>query len=269
MAGTDRGREPILGGPAIILVEPQLGENIGAAARAMLNFGLTDLRLVKPRDGWPNPRAKALASRADMVIDNARLFDSTAEAIADLSRVYATTARQRDMSKRVATPAEAADEMRAAYQAGATCGVLFGGERAGLHNDDIVLADTVLTVPLNPAFASINLAQAVLLIGYEWFQTGGIEPASVTGSREAPPASKADLVHLFEHLEDELTESGFFDPTPGKKPVMVRNLRNMLQRAGFTEPDVRTLRGVIKSLAQGRRRRSGVGDAASKDGEDA
>jgi tRNA/rRNA methyltransferase len=206
MSGTDRskksdrvypghmkdGRAKPGAGPAIILVEPQLGENIGTAARAMLNCGLVDLRLVRPRDGWPNRKAVAAASGADAVIENVRLFDSTAEAVADLSRVYATTARHRGQIKPVVTPRQAATEMRAALGRGEKTGVLFGPERTGLHNDDIPLADTVLQVPLNPAFSSLNLAQAVLLIGYEWFQAGSGVPARqlVTnqtglGSREA------------------------------------------------------------------------------------
>src|SRR6266700_2812945 len=169
MAGTDRRQAGIGGGPAIILVQPQLGENIGTAARAMANCGLDDLRLVAPRDGWPSDKAVAAASGADRVLDKARLYPSVAAAIGDLGHVYAATARDRYMVKRELTPRRAAKEMRGFLAAGETCGVLFGPERTGLVNDHIALADTVLTVPLNPAFSSLNLAQAVLIVGYEWF----------------------------------------------------------------------------------------------------
>ncbi len=169
MAGTDRRRQRLSGGPAIILVAPQLGENIGTAARAMFNCGLTDLRLVRPRDGWPSKKAQAAASGADLVLDKAHLFETVEDAIAGLTRVYATTARDRYMVKRVLTPRAAAAEIRALMAAGEACGILFGPERTGLLNEHIALADTVLNVPLNPAFSSLNLAQAVLLVGYEWF----------------------------------------------------------------------------------------------------
>src|SRR5262249_24777068 len=169
MAGTDKSRGGVTGGPAIILVEPQLGENIGTAARAMLNCGLDDLRLVRPRDGWPNDKAISAASGADAVLDKARLYPSAEAAIADLGHVYASTARDRYMVKREVTPRRAAEEMVGFLAAGESSGVLFGPERIGLLNEHIALADTVVTVPLNPAFSSLNLAQAVLIVGYEWF----------------------------------------------------------------------------------------------------
>src|SRR3954465_8966169 len=175
MAGTDKSRGGVTGGPAIILVEPQLGQNIGTAARAMANCGLDDLRLVRPRDGWPSDKAVAAASGADSVLDKARLYPSIAAAIADLSHVYASTARDRYMVKRELTPRHAAEEMREFLARDEPCGVLFGPERTGLVNDDVALADTVITVPLNPAFSSLNLAQAVLIVGYEWF-TARTEP---------------------------------------------------------------------------------------------
>jgi len=168
MAGTNHRRSAVTGGPAIILVEPQLGENIGTAARAMLNCGLDDLRLVRPRDGWPSEKAVAAASGADTVLENARLYPSVAAAISDLVHVFAATARDRGMVRREVTPRRAATEMRAWLGTGEACGVLIGPERTGLLNDDLALADTVLTVPLNPAFSSLNLAQAVLIVGYEW-----------------------------------------------------------------------------------------------------
>jgi tRNA/rRNA methyltransferase len=190
--------------PVIILVEPQLGENIGAAARAMLNCGLTSLRLVRPRDGWPNPRALAAASGADSVIEQAGLFDSTADAIADLNFVLATTARQRDMVKLILTPEEAAAEMRGRAAAGQRTGILFGPERTGLMNDDVPLADAVVTIPVNPVFPSLNLAQAVLLLGYAWWraaQTVEARRLEIGGSR---PAAKEELDNLFRRLETAL-----------------------------------------------------------------
>ncbi len=253
MAGTDRSREAALGGPSIVLVEPQLGENIGTAARAMLNFGLTDLRLVRPRDGWPSEKAARAASGADSVVNGARLFETTEAAIADLQHVYASTARTRDMRKTVVTVHKAAADMRAFVAAGESCGILFGPERAGLNNEDVALADTLLSVPLNPAFSSLNIAQAVLLIAYEWFCGGDDTPAESFDEGRTGPAEKAHLIALFEHLESELKAGGFLYP-PEKAPVMVRNIRNMLQRAHLTDQEVRTWRGVIKALTDRRDR---------------
>lgn len=253
MAGTDRTREPVLGGPAIILVAPQLGENIGATARAMYNFGLTDLRLVRPRDGWPNEKARAPASGADAVIDGASVFASVPDAVADLRHVYAATARARDALKTVVTPERAAQAMRASAPDAAGCGVLFGGERAGLDNDDVALAEAIINVPLNPAFSSLNLAQSVVLVAYEWFRAGDATPGEQIDTGPTGPATKADLVGLFEHLERELTRGGFLWP-PEKAPTMVRSIRTMLQRARLTEQEVRTFRGIIKALTELRRR---------------
>jgi len=259
MAGTDstkaRGLPPAAdtdGAPAIILIKPQLGENIGMAARAMLNCGLTDMRLVAPRDGWPNPAAEAAASGANVVLDRARVFETTAEAVADLNTVYAATARSRDMTKPVVTPRRGAVEMRAAAETGVRCGVLFGPEAKGLNNDDVALADTILMAPLNPGFSSLNLAQAVLLIGYEWYQTGvDVPEREIALTGQARPADKKDLVLFFEHLERELDDCGFLH-VKEKRPTMVRNLRNLFQRAQLTEQEVRTLRGVIVGLVSGR-----------------
>src|SRR5437870_4653707 len=209
MAGTNSSIEGVTGGPAIILVAPQLGENIGTAARAMLNCGLADLRLVRPRDGWPSDKAASAASGADRVLDQARLYPSVAAAIGDLVHVYAATARDRYMVKREVTPRRAAEEMRGFIAGGQACGVLLGPERTGLVNDHIALADTVLTVPLNPAFASLNLAQAVLIVGYEWFtvQTEPHPERLHTGHSRL--ANKAELVRFFEHFEEALDLSGF------------------------------------------------------------
>ncbi len=257
MASTNSTKEQALGpGPVIILVEPQLGENIGMAARAMLNCGLVDLRLVRPRDGWPSDEAAAAAAGADEVLERARLFETTNEAIADLNLVFATTARARDMTKRIVTPGQAANEIRAAGDTpGDTewlAGVLFGPEAKGLTNDDLALCDAVVMAPVNPAFSSLNLAQAVFCIGYEWVLAGLDGPASeLAAPKETRAAAKAELLGLFEHLERELDASGFLRVTE-KRPVMVRNLRNIFQRSGLTEQEIRTLRGVITSLVSGK-----------------
>ena len=243
------------GGPAVILVKPQMGENIGMVARAMLNSALLDLRLVAPRDGWPNDVAWKTASGADIVLDNARVFDTTEEAIADLTHVFATTARARDMSKDVLTPRAASQEMLEQRDAGVKTGVLFGKESVGLHNDDIALADSILMVPLNPGFTSLNLAQAVLLMGYEWFQTAQAadRPAETFEIRlDTRRATKEELLGMFDHLEHELTDCGFLG-VEAKKPGMIRNLRNMFQRARMTEQEVRTMRGVIAGLVKKRK----------------
>ncbi len=248
MAGTDRTQEPVKdGGPAIILVDPQLGENIGMVARAMLNCGLTELRLVRPRDGWPSEKAGAAASGALEVIEGARLFDTTEAALADLQRVYATTARPRGMVKPVVTPGQAATELRAAAAKGERTGLLFGPERSGLVNDDIALADAVLSVPLNPAFSSLNLAQAVLLVGHAWFMAADDTEARRLELGVGETASKAELINFFTRLEAALDETGFLYP-PEKRPTMVRNLRNLFHRIAPTEGEVNTLHGIISAL---------------------
>lgn len=242
-------------GPAVILVEPQLGENIGTCARAMLNCGLTDLRLVNPRDGWPNEKAVSASAGATLVLDQARVYASTADAIADLHKVFATTARPRDMVKTVATARNAAAEMRDQHQVGRKMGVLFGPERTGLVNDDIALADTVITIPLNPGFSSLNLAQCVLLVAYEWFQAGQVGEQRELYTGASRLATKQELGNLFEHLEAELDETGFYTSAE-KRPSMVRNIRNLLQRAFMTEQEVRTMHGVVSALV-GRRKDGG------------
>jgi tRNA/rRNA methyltransferase len=253
VAGTNTSRDAVTGGPAIILVEPQLGENIGTAARAMMNCGLDDLRLVRPRDGWPSDKAVAAASGADAVLDQARLYPSVEAAIGDLVHVYASTARDRYMVKRELTPRRAAEEMRGFISAGEACGVLFGPERTGLVNDHIALADTVVSVPLNPAFSSLNLAQAVLIVGYEWF-TARIEPRPEIMHRgHSRPANKEELLRFFEHFEEALGDSGFLRH-PDKRPSLTRNLRNLFQRAQCTEQELRTLHGVITAFMGPRKR---------------
>ncbi|MCG8359523.1 MAG: RNA methyltransferase [Kiloniellales bacterium] len=255
MAGTDKSRAGVQGGPIVILVAPQLGENIGMVARAMLNCGLTALRLVKPRDGWPSEAAVKAASGADQVLAGARLFETTAEAVADCRRVYATTARPRGMVKPVVTPRRAAEEMRVAVAADEPVGLLFGPERSGLTNDDLALADHVVEVPLNPAFSSLNLAQAVLIVGYEWYQAPGQTPPARLDGGGAAPASKQELLDFLERLEGRLDESGFLYP-PEKRPGMVRNIRNLFQRAELTEAEVRTLHGIVSALSRPRARGS-------------
>jgi len=239
------------GGPAIVLIDPQLGENIGMAARAMLNFGLTDLRLVRPRGAWPNAKAIATAVGAHSVLDGARVFDSTRDAVADLQRLAATTARLRDMIKPVEAPRGWAQTALAATEIGRRCGVLFGRERTGLDNDDLALADTLLTVPANPAFSSLNLAQTVLLIGYEWRLAGGAEvPSEIRRKGHgAVPASQAEIQAFYDHLEDELDKGGFLRVVE-KRPRMIRNIRNIFNRAHLTEQEVRTLRGIIVALTE-------------------
>jgi tRNA/rRNA methyltransferase len=252
MAGTDRTKNELAApspGPAVVLVAPQLGENIGTTARAMLNFGLTDLRIVRPRDGWPNERARAAASGADIVIDNVKLFDRTADAVAGLDYVIATTARARDMVKPILTPETAAARMREAFAGGGRAGLLFGPERTGLENDDLALADALMMVPVNPAFASLNLAQCVLLMSYEWHKAADTTEAERIEYQQTRPANKEELLGFFEHLEGELDRFGFLKP-PEKRPSMIRNLRNMFQRAGLTEQEVRTLRGVVAALTR-------------------
>lgn len=261
MAGTDSTRSHAAtadrrAGPAIILVEPQLGENIGAVARAMLNCGLSDLRLVRPREDWPNEKARAAAAGADLVIDRARLFGTTGEAVADLRHLYAATARRRDMVKPVLSPKAAAGKLHAFLDKAEPSGVLFGPERTGLDNDDIALADAVLEVPLNPAYASLNLAQAVLIVAYEFYQAQDVAPEVNQGRNGVIAATKDELLGFFEHLEGELDAGGFLIP-PEKRPHMVRNIRNIFQRGGLTEQEVRTLRGMITSLASRRGRKGG------------
>ena len=233
--------------PIMVLVRPQMGENIGAAARAMLNFGLDRMRVVAPRDGWPNPKAVAMASGAGRLLDAAGLFDDLDAALADCTRVYATTARGRELVKPVMTPEAAMAEARALSAAGGRVAVLFGPERAGLENDDIVRANAIITVPVNPAFYSLNLAQCVLLVAYEWMRQ---TPATPPSQPEPDPATQVEVARLGDHLEERLDAAGFFFP-PEKSPGMKRNLRNMLTRWGLTRAEVQTLHGILRQLGRG------------------
>ncbi|MER2534927.1 MAG: RNA methyltransferase [Rhizobiaceae bacterium] len=234
--------------PAIVLVEPQLGENIGMVARAMANFGLSELRLVNPRDGWPSEKARAAASRADHVIDAVTVFPDLASAIADLSFVFATTARERDGFKAVRSPVEAGRALRARGIAGQRTGILFGRERFGLANEEVGLADEIVTFPVEKSFASLNIAQAVLLMSYEWMKSGlASETDTAFSGPDIVPASKEQLQGLLGHLEQALEARGYFRPA-AKKPKMVDNLRAVLTRQAFTEAEIKVLRGVVASL---------------------
>lgn len=252
-AGTDKTKRWIESpGPVVVLVEPQLGENIGAAARAMANFGLSRLRLVKPLQGWPNERARVMAAGADRVLDGAVLYDSLADAIGDCSFVLAATARNHDQAKPVISAETAAAEAAPRVAAGETVAIVFGRERNGLENHEVGLADRIVTLPVNPAFASLNLAQAVVIVGYEWFKRSGGGDLPFAKPDRSPPASKQQLGAFFADLERELEKVEFFRPEE-KRGVMVVNLRNIFQRIAPTQQDVRTLHGVITAIAQGRK----------------
>jgi tRNA/rRNA methyltransferase len=248
------GPEP-LRPPCIILVEPQLAENIGMTARAMANFGLSELRLVSPRDGWPKKGARTAASGAVHVLDGAKLYGTAGEAVADLHFVLATTARERGQMKRVYAPDAALREVRTRAEAGQRTGILFGRERTGLQNDEIALADAAVTFPVDRAFASLNLAQAVLLVAYEWSRAEG-RSLPFEGEPRTPPAPRAMLLSFFDYVEAELEAANFYPPD--KRPVMTRNMRDIFHRLELNEQDLRTLRGAFRTLAEGRRRRRGT-----------
>jgi tRNA/rRNA methyltransferase len=230
--------------PVIVLVRPQLGENIGKAARAMLNFGLTEMRLVAPRDGWPNPSAGPAASGADAVLEKARVFETTAEAVADCAHVFATTVRKRGVTKPVLTPEEAARDIRSSPGRSA---ILFGAERSGLETDDVALARAIVTVPVNPDFGSLNLAQAVILLAYEWSK--GADLVQPTAAETLPPAPQAELEALIGHMEALLEPTGYFTP-PERAPATKRTLRGVLTKPGWNSLEIRTLRGVLSTLGR-------------------
>jgi tRNA/rRNA methyltransferase len=244
--------------PAIILVQPQLGENIGAAARAMANFGLRDLRLVAPRDGWPNDKAFQMSSGAQFILEQARVFPDTPSAVADLRYLLGTSARDRRMIKPVDAPRDAVAHLLREAGSGTHCGILFGAERTGLTNEDIVLCDRLVAIPTAPDYASLNLAQALVVLAYEWFVAQAPEagPKGTTGPQANPvlqparPATREELHGFFNHLEQELNEADFWK-NPDKKPLMWQNLRNIFTRSQLTEQEVRTLRGVVRCLVQG------------------
>lgn len=254
MAGTNRSQQVKTGGPRVVLVEPQLGENIGACARAMLNCGMTELALVKPREAWPNERAEAMAAGATQVLDGAELYDTLEAAIGDLEQVYAATARPRDIILRTVTAREAAVEIRTAMAKGIKTGILFGPERSGLTNDHLTHIDTVISIPLNPAYASLNLAQAVLLVGYE-IAFDDFDAAGRTSFTEdmPPPANKAELENFVDRLEAELATRGYF-PNGALRISMARTLHTIFQRGRLTSPELQSLHGVISTLINPRER---------------
>jgi len=240
--------------PVVVLVNPQLGENIGAACRCMLNFGLTELRLVAPRDGWPNPAAEPMAAGAMTVLENAKVFGTTGEAIADLKFVLAATARRRELEIPVIGTSDVGPTLRAYANEGTATGILFGPEKAGLKNTDVVLADAILTYPVNPAFQSLNLAQAVNIFAYIWASAkDGGTPPELFQKEISGVADRDNLVRMFQHLEDELEDAGFFYPLE-KRALMSQNIRAPFTRAKMTAQEVQTMRGIIKALSKGRGR---------------
>ncbi len=255
MSGTDSAKTPVTEThqPVFVLVRPQLGENIGSAARAMWNFGLDQMRIVDPRDGWPNPRAIALSSGASRVLDRMKLTETVPGALEDLEYVYATTARPRELTRTIFTPEGA---MRDAYErirAGQKVGVMFGPERTGLETEDVVRAQATISVPANPAFASLNLAQCVLLTGYEWRRQASELEHAVFETQRGEIATRVMVDRMIEHLEDELEGANFFYPEEKSRSIR-QNIRNLFSRAPLTDQDVRTMRGVIRALAEGPKR---------------
>ena len=254
---TRNEREEVTPPPAIVLVRPQLGENIGKAARAMLNFGLTEMRLVSPRDGWPNPAAGPAASGADVVLANARVFDTVADAVADCAHVYATTVRKRGVTKPVVTPEEAA---RSVHAGPGRSAILFGPERSGLETDDVALARTIVTVPINPEFGSLNLAQAVILVAYEWSKRvpsgveGHVALASPPEVELPEPAPQDELDGMIAQLDAMLKAAHYFFP-PDRTSVTRRTLRTLLTKPAWSTHEVRTMRGVLSALAGSKAKR--------------
>ena len=238
--------------PAVILSHPQMGENVGAAARAMKNFGLSELVLIAPKCEWPNGRAQMLASGSGDILDTARVYPTAAEALAPYTLVLATTARGRDVVKQIHTQQAGIERLRAAAETGTRTAILFGGERAGLDNEEMSLTDAVITIP-TAEFSSLNLAQAVLLLGYEWLKSADTTPPVRTRASIAKAASRFELTGLFEHLEQELDAAEFLFP-PAKRETMVRNIRAMIMRSGLTDQEVRTIRGMIVALVRNKYR---------------
>jgi tRNA/rRNA methyltransferase len=267
-AGTDKTKRWIeQPAPVVVLVETQLGDNIGAAARAMANFGLARLRLVKPKQGWPNERASIMAAGADRILESAELYETLEAAVADCTFVLALTARNHDQAKPVVSAEEAAIEMGPRVAAGETVALVFGRERNGLEAEEVGMADRIVTLPVNPAFASLNLAQAVVIVAYEWFKRTGAGSTRVEPSRRSPPAAKQQVEAFFGDLERELEKVEFFRP-PEKRGVMQINLRNIFHRLEATKQDMRTLHGVIMALVNGSKgpARGGVLDPSQAQG---
>ena len=259
MTGRDGGADlrPVDGAPVVVLVRPQLADNIGACARAMGNGGLFELRLVAPRDGWPQERAWRNASGADRILDAATVHPTVADATADLHRVLATCPRPRHIVKPVLTARGGAAELRAIAARGLRSGILFGPERAGLDNDDMAQADALVRYPLNPGFMSLNLAQAVMILAYEWWSAADATPPRTLMTNETRVATKGALDGFLAHLTDELDACGFLRNLP-KRPGMVRNIRHFFERGEATEQELRTLHGIVTELSIGRRARGRV-----------
>jgi len=239
--------------PVIILVGPQMAENIGMAARAMANFGLSEMRLVAPRGGWPKKGAHSAASGAAHILKDATLFATAEDAVADLNFVFATTARERGQMKKVHAPREAAGVIAERLGSGQKVGIMFGRERTGLENDEVALADAIITFPVNPQFSSLNLAQSVLLVGYEWYLKAKDGQLPFMGEMHTPPANRGMVLSFFDYLEAELEAANFYPPD--KKPIMARNMRDIFYRLEMTEQEVRTLRGAMRALIEARRLR--------------
>lgn len=264
MSGTDKTKTPkIIDGPVVILVEPQLGENIGMCARAMGNFGLTRLRIVKPRDGWPNIAAQRAAAGADHILDKVELFDTVEAAVADVSLLFATTARAHDQAKPVVGPDEAARQIVSEVATKGTAAIMFGRERYGLENDEVALANRIVTFPVNPAFASLNLAQAVLLMGYEWFKLATQNELPFDMPERSERASNFQMQAFFDNLVAELDKVEFLRP-PEKRDTMLVNMRNIFWRMEPSKQDMHTLHGVVMAIAEGRKgpARGGVLDGS-------
>jgi tRNA/rRNA methyltransferase len=234
--------------PVIILVRAQLGQNIGKAARAMLNFGLTEMRLVAPRDGWPNPEAGPSASGADIVLEQARVFDTAEQAVADCNLIFASTVRRRDLVMPVVSPEQMADRIGASTERSA---ILFGPERSGLETEEVALANAIVTVPINPEFASLNLAQAVILLAYEWSKRTSL--AQPTAKEDEPPAPHGELEGLIHHLNSELEAKGYFHP-PSRTQATKNTLRTLLTKTGWSSRELKAIRGIIRALVQSPRR---------------
>lgn len=265
-SGTDKTKPHAdLDGPVMVLVEPQLGENIGMAARAMGNFGLTRLRIVNPRDGWPNVHARRAASGADHILDRVELFDTVQQAVADCTLLFATTARAHDQAKPVVAPDAAARQIAGDIAGGGTVAILFGRERYGLQNEEVALADRIITFPVNPAFASLNLAQAVLLIGYEWFKLATSNALPFGMPERSERAAQHQMQTFFDNLVRELDKVEFLRPAE-KRDTMLVNLRNIFTRMEPTKQDMHTLHGVVMAIAEGRK---GPAKGGVLDGEQA
>jgi tRNA/rRNA methyltransferase len=250
-SGTDSTKPWIAGGPAVILVEPQLGENIGSAARAMGNFGLSRLRIVNPREGWPNEKARVFSAGADRILAGAELFPDLRSALSGIHYAFAATARERGMAKPVLGADGAAAETLARLASGEDVALVFGRERTGLYTEEVSLCDAILTLPVNPAFASLNLATCVAVVAYEWSKAASAGVLPFAPPDRSPLAEKADLFAFFDHLEGALEEAGFFRSAE-KQPSTTRNIRNIFHRLGLTKQDLATLHGAVAALVEGR-----------------